>query len=803
MKISYNWLKEYIDLDISPQEVSDKLTYAGLEVEEVEHVGSNLDGVVVGKVMTCVKHPNADRLKLCKVDLGDQVTQIVCGAPNVDSGQTVPVATVGTELPVVLDNGKNLVLRKAKIRGQVSEGMICAEDELGIGPNHDGILVLDDNIKAGTPFSEVQELFEDYVFEIALTPNRPDAACHYGVARDLAAVLDKPLKHPFPEIEEDTNTLDDRITIEIKNPEKCHRYVGKIIKNVTVKESPQWLKNKLMAIGLRPINNVVDATNFVLHEIGQPLHAFDYELIAGKKIVVRDFDKESKFTTLDDEERTIKAGSLFICDGEKPVALAGIMGGQNSEINENTKTVFLESAYFEPVGIRKTSKQLGLQTDASYRFERGIDPNVTRIAAERCAHLIRELSGGSIIEGTTDVHPVKTEPLELDLRVSFVNKILGTDFDKSLVKNTLQRLEIPVSEKNDDTLKCTIPTFRPDIEREVDLVEEVARIYDYNKIPAPEFVRYITPAPIPFHEKFLNNVKESAKSLGFKEIYSNSLMPEDASHQFADTKEIISTLNPISKDQTHLRPSLAYGFLRSAAYNFNRSALSVRFFETGHVFRKGKKGTFIRGIEETNHLLMGVSGIKHKEHWDAPSDQYTIFDLKSAVDGFFELIEVEDKIHAKKDDEDHLSYQIGKLKVGELYRVDKSLLKSFDLEFPAYIAEINLTALEKILEKQPEKIFQAIPKFPSFEYDIALVVDKTISAGDLMYDIRKNSGSLLTNIDIFDVYEGKSIGKNKKSIAFRLSFRDKSKTLTIKNVEPIINKVLKILEKNHSAKLRS
>ncbi|HKJ44409.1 MAG TPA: phenylalanine--tRNA ligase subunit beta [Balneolales bacterium] len=803
MKISYNWLKDYIDLDITPREVADKLTYAGLEVEEIEHIGSKLEGVIVGKVLTCVDHPNADRLKLCKVDLGDKVRQIVCGAPNVAAGQTVPVATVGTELPVELDNGKKLVLRKAKIRGQVSEGMICAEDELGLSENHEGIMVLDDNLKTGTPFSEVQDLYEDYIFEIALTPNRPDATSHYGVARDLSAVLDKPLKQIPEKGSKNNGDIGKRISIEVKSPEKCHRYVGKIIENITVKESPQWLKNKLMAIGLRPINNIVDATNFVLHEMGQPLHAFDYNLLSDKKIIVQDYDKDVRFTTLDDVEHTVPAGSLFICDGQKPVALAGVMGGQNSEINNETTTVLLESAYFEPVGIRKTSKRLGLQTDASYRFERGIDPNITLKAANRCANLIARLGDGIIVKGTIDVHPVQTKPIVLDLRVSFVNKLLGTKFDRALIKNILNRLEIDVEAKNDDVLKCTVPTFRPDIEREVDLVEEVARIYDYNKIPAPEFVRYITPSPVPYHETFLNKVKESVKSLGFKEIYSNSLMPEQASRKFADEKEIISTLNPISKDQTDLRPSLAYGFLRSVAYNFNRSALSVRFFEVGHVFRKGGKGTIIKGIDEETHLLMGLSGQKHFEHWKEENASYTVFDLKSAVNGFFELLGLDDKIRSKKINDNRLAYYIGKIKLGNLYRAEESLVKSFDIDESVFIAEFSLTAIEKLLEKQPPLVYEEIPKYPSFEYDIALVVDKTVSAGNIMDDIRKNAGSLLLRIDIFDVYEGKSIGENKKSIAFRLSFRDKSKTLTISNVEPIINKILKILNKNYSANLRS
>ncbi len=803
MKISYNWLKEYLALDLTADETADKLTLAGLEVEDVEHIGSTLDGVIVGKVLTCEKHPNADRLSVCSVDLGGRQVQIVCGAPNVAAGQTVPVATVGTELPIVLDNGESLVLRKAKIRGQVSEGMICAEDELGLSENHEGIMVLDDSLEAGVSFSKVIDIYEDYVFEIGLTPNRPDASCHIGVARDLAAILGKKLT--YPSFETGTKkTLDDKIKIEIKDPDKCHRYVAKIIENVTISESPQWLKNKLLAIGLRPVNNVVDATNYVLHELGQPLHAFDYDLVAGKKIIVQSYKEKVKFTTLDDVERSVPERSLFICDGEKPVALAGIMGGLNSEINDKTKTVLLESAYFEPTGIRRTSRLLGLQTDASYRFERGIDPNITLTAAERCARIIKELSGGHIADGTTDVHPVTTEPITLSLRVDFANNVLGTQLEAAKVEKILNGLEITVLENNQGVLKCQVPTFRPDIEREIDLVEEVARIFDYNKIPVPEYVKHITPAPLPFHESLMNKVLDSVKSLGYKEIYTNSLLPEYGPSQIGITEDIIiPTLNPISKDQAIMRPSLSYGFLKAVSYNFNRSIHSVRFFETGHIFQKSESGTYYEGIKEEMHLLMGIAGIKHEEHWSETSDNFTFFDLKGAVDGFFTYMGISDSLSYKTESPDKLVCKLNNTVLGSIRRVDKKTLKIFDIETPTFIAEFSLTELEKVLVSKAEKTFTEIPKFPSFEYDIALVVDKSVSAGDLEENIRKSAGKLLTSVDIFDVYEGKSIGDDKKSIAYRLSFLDKTKTLTISDVEPIIKKVLNKMQKNFSAKLRT
>ena len=803
MKISYNWLKEYLDFNLTAEQTADKLTLAGLEVEDIHHIGSTLEGVIIGKVLTCEKHPNADRLSVCSVDLGTRKVQIVCGALNVAAGQTVPVATVGTELPIVLDNGENLVLRKAKIRGQVSEGMICAEDELGLSDNHKGIMVLDDSFDAGVPFSSVYNIYEDYIFEIGLTPNRPDASCHIGVARDLAAITGTKLKYPAIDIDTEKN-LNDKIAIEIKDPDKCHRYVAKIIENVTIKESPKWLKDKLIAIGLRPINNVVDATNFVLNEMGQPLHAFDYDLISGKKIVVQSFKEKVRFTTLDDVKRDVPVKSLFICDGEKPVALAGIMGGQNSEINPETKTVLLESAYFEPTGIRRTSRLLGLQTDASYRFERGIDPNITLKAAERCARLIQELSGGNLVMGTTDIHPVITSPIEINLRVSHLNDILGTQLGVDETEKILNGLEIEVIENKEGILTCRIPTFRPDIEREIDLIEEVARIYDYNKIPVPKYVKHVTPSPLPFQETFMNKVLDSSKSLGFKEIYTNSLLPDYGPGQINISDDIIiPTLNPISKDQAVMRPTLAYGFLKSVSYNFNRSIQSLRFFETGHIFQKSDKGTYVKGIREEMHLLLGLAGKKHKEHWSESSQPFTFFDLKSAVDGFFTYLNIGNGLVYQKSSNKSMLCSYNGKEIGNIYQVDKKILQLFEIDQPVFICEISLSTLEDILKQKEDVTYKEISKYPSFEYDIALVVDKVFDAGDLSESIQKMAGKDLSSIDIFDVYEGESIGKDKKSIAYRLTFLNKTKTLTISDVQPIINKVLNKLEKDFSAKLRS
>ena len=802
MKVSYKWLKEFVDLELSPEETAEKLTMIGLEVDGLDTYGSSLEGVIVGEVLDVEEHPNADKLHLCQVDLGKEKVQIVCGADNVAKGQKVPVATVGTQLPFK-SNGEPLVIRKAKLRGEQSEGMICAEDELGISDDHSGIMVLDQNIETGTPFRNIVEPYEDHLFDIEITPNRPDATCHLGVARDLAAVLNLELNKPFDTEFEESKPLDDHIGIEIKNPDKCHRYVGKMVTGVEVGESPDWLTNKLKAIGVRPVNNIVDATNYVLYEMGQPLHAFDYNKIGGKKIVVKDYEKPIEFETLDHVTRKCSPGTLFICDANGPVAIAGVIGGLESEVGDETTDVLIESAYFDPGSIRKTAKEQNIQTDASYRFERGIDPNMQRVAAERAAALIADIGNGTIVDGCTDVHPVETEPKELNLRLSYVNRLLGTDLSLKDVEKILKGLELKVVSRKKDTLTLRIPTFRPDLEREVDLIEEVGRLYDYNKIPSPTHVKFSPPEPISDHEKLMVRLRELARSFRMREISSNSLMSKKDAEQFGDLEEMIHTLNPISKDMTTLRPSLQYGFLKAVSYNFNRKTEGVRFFEIGNVFWRSEEGSYYEGIAEEVHLLIGIAGKKSVEHWKTEPGDYDLFDLKSIVTTMLEQLGIEPFVEEHADGENRLSYRVDDREIGHLSVVGPQKLDYFEIDSPAFYSEFSIDRIEEVLASKSLPEYESVSKYPSFEFDLAVVVDDDVGAGELRREIRNQAGDMLQNLQVFDVFEGASLGKNRKSIAFRLSFLDKNKTLTINDVEPIINKVLKALEKRFSAELRS
>jgi phenylalanyl-tRNA synthetase beta chain len=803
MKISYNWLKDYLQFEQTPEEVAEILTLTGLEVEEISQIGAKLDGVVVGEVLTAIQHPNADRLRICTVNTGNAVHQIVCGAPNVAVGQKVPVATIGTILPITLPDGTLLEIKKSKIRGEVSEGMICAEDELGLGDGHDGIMVLDDALIAGTPFSQVFDTNVDFVFEIGLTPNRPDASCHLGVARDLAAVLNKHLKKPFSATSADTKGgLKEFIDIQILNADKCHRYVGMLIRGVTIKASPKWLQGRLKAIGLRPINNVVDATNFVLHELGQPLHAFDYNLLAGKKIEVKSFDSPITFKTLDGTERNVPAGSLFICDGLKPVAIAGIMGGMNSEINEQTTDVLLESAYFDPVCVRKTSKQLALQTDSSYRFERGIDPNITYAAAKRCAALIADISGGTVFESHADVHPVITSPREIVLRLSRLNKLVGMEFRMNQAVSVLRSLEFEVRKVSEDDLLCTVPTFRPDVTEEIDLIEEVIRIFDYNKIPNPDYIQIPRPEILPFSERFLTRVKQLVTHLGFREIYANSLLPEAVALAFAHQDELIPTLNPISKDTAVLRPVLIPGLLRAAAFNFNRGAKSVQFFETGNVFVRAAQGTYHEGIFEDTHIMIGMGGLRQESYWNRTEASYTLHDLKSVVQSLFQNLRIAELVTQSIQDDGSIAYSHKKEIIGTLAQVSHTQAVSFDLSIPVYAAEFSLNKLQALAESLSPLVFKTVPKFPGIDFDLALLVDASVASGDIEQEIRKYAGAQLVDLGVFDVFEGKSIPQGKKSLGFRMRFQDESRTLTIKDVDAIITRVVKRLEKQFEARLR-
>lgn len=802
MKISYNWLKEYTDISLSPEETADKLTLLGLEVEELEEIGSNFENFVVGEVLEVRPHPNADKLQICNVNTGSETVQIICGAKNVAAGQKVPVAKVGATIPVPMKDGAYLTIKKAKLRGETSSGMICSESELGLSDDHSGIMVLSEANEAGAPLNKVLNTEKDIVFEIGLTPNRPDAACHIGVTRDLTAVTNTVLRNPYSRVEVSEASIDNEISITIEDPEKCHRYAGIIVDEITVEESPEWLKNRLKSIGLRPINNVVDATNFVLHEIGQPLHAFDYELIGEKKIVVKSFNEEILFTTLDSIERKVPAGSLFICDGKGPVAIAGVMGGENSEVTENTRKILIESAYFDPSSIRKTSKQLALQTDSSYRFERGIDPNLQLRAAQRAAELIAELSGGTIIDGYQDVHPVKTESKKVSLRVSRVNHLLGTDLDKEFIIKTLNKLEFKSVETDANTLLCTVPTFRPDVTREVDLIEEVGRVFDYNNIPRPVSAPFYTPETLSSWEILNQKIRDISKSLGYKEITTNSLLSKKEATLLSGESLQIDTLNPVSQENTTLRTHLIGGFLKAVKYNLNRNAENIKFFEVGHVFRKGET-TWIKDVEEHTHLMLGLCGNKKGESWQGKPKPYSVFDLKKDLEALFSELNISNEITRKAEGNLRLSYYYKDSEVAVLSVADGELLKGYDIEQDVYTAQINISRLYELGIGTKDVTYKSIPKFPVFEFDAAFTVDQKVRAGELTEQIKSSAGEILKSVSVFDVYEGENLGKGKKSIAFRLTFLDSNKTLNIKDVEPVVQKVVQHLEKTANAKLRS
>ncbi len=802
MNISYKWLKEFVELPLSPEETAEKLTLIGLEVEGVTEYGSALEGVIVGEVLEVIEHPNADRLRICRVDIGQERVQIICGADNVAAGQKVPVATVGTTLPSPPDADTPFTIKKAKLRGESSAGMICAEDELGLGTNHDGIMVLDDGLSTGTPLHEALDLYQDTILDIAITPNRPDATCHLGVARDLAASLNLELEKPFKTELPDTDPLPD-FDIEIENPGKCPRYVGKIIKGVTIGESPAWLKNRLKALGVRPVNNVVDVTNYVMLEVGQPLHAFDKNTLNDDKIIVRDFEEAIEFETLDHVKRSCPAGTLFICDGKGPVAIAGLMGGVESEVSDVTKNILLESAYFDPRTIRKISKQQALQTDASYRFERGIDPQLQRMAAEHAAQLIAETAGGTVSKECSDIHPVQAEPTELTLRKSYTNRLLGTDFSIEEIESLLKGLELSPTAQDEDRITYAVPSFRPDLQREVDLIEEAGRLFDYNNIPKPTHGSYTSPEPLSDWEELNRKIKELAKGLRFREIYSNSLIADEDAARFGDSDEMLHTLNPISADMTTLRPTLLHGFLNAVAYNFNRNISGVRFFECGHVFEQSESGRYYEGIGEESHVLFGLAGLKSIENWDSDPRSYTIFDLKAVVNSFLISLDLRKHTAIQADDNNRLRYLIDDTKIGTIFEIQQNLQKKYAIDAAVFAAEFSISAIYELKKELPEPRYEPVPKFPAFEYDFGVIVDSHVQADALLKQITRTAGKMLNDIRVFDVFEGSSLGENKKNIAFRLSFLDKNKTLTIKDVEPIINKVLQVLDNKFSAKLRA
>jgi phenylalanyl-tRNA synthetase beta chain len=806
MRISYNWLKQFIKIDLKSEDTAAILTDLGLEVEVVEKyqsVRGGLEGVVVGHVLTCEKHPDADRLKITTVDLGDGApVQIVCGAANVAAGQKVPVATIGTKL--FDKDGNEFEIKKGKIRGQESHGMICAEDELGLGTSHDGIMILDEKLKPGTPCAKVFNIENDEVFEIGLTPNRADAMSHMGVARDLrASLLQKNSNIELITPSVSTFRIDKRtlkIDVDVKDNKLAPRYCGVTISGVTVKESPEWLKNRLKAIGLTPKNNIVDVTNYILHDLGQPLHAFDAAKINGK-IIVKTVAAGTKFTTLDDVERTLHEEDLMICDEKGPLCLAGVFGGKSSGVTETTNAIFLESAYFNPVSIRKSAKRHGLNTDASFRFERGIDPNITEFALKRAALLIKEVAGGEITSDIIDVYPKKIEDFPVFLHFEKANKLIGQELPKETIKKILASLDIKVTTVSDAGLGLIIPSYRVDVQREIDVIEEILRVYGYNNINFTKKLNAtVSNAARTEDYKVQNIVATQLNGLGFHEMMANSLTTPDYVGLSDLLKEEynVMMLNPLSNDLSAMRQSLLFSGLEAVSYNINRRNGDLKLFEFGKTYHK-----LPSGYDEPKHLTLFVSGNRNAESWTNPQKPSDFFLFKGYVGSVLERMGIH-KIQNKPATSDVFAEGIaiasGNDTLVEFGTVKKSILKHFDIKQEVFYADFNWNLILKLIGSKIK--FTDIPKYPEVRRDLALLVDETV-AFDAIYNIaRQTEKSLLKDVNLFDVYQGKNLPEGKKSYAVSFTLQDNTKTLTDEQIDKIMSKLLKNMENELGASLR-
>lgn len=799
MKISLNWLKDYVDLsDLSTDEIVDKLTMSGLEVEDVSDENELYKNFIVAEVKSVTKHPNADKLSVCEVFDGKENLQVICGAPNVAAGQKVVFAPIGTIIP----NG-NFQIRKAKIRGVESNGMICAEDELLLSDDHSGIMVLNENLPAGKPITEALNL-NDVIFEIAVTPNRPDALSHIGVARDLSAIFNRDLHIPEIKLKESKKKASDIASVEIIDSTNCPRYSAKVVLNVEVKDSPEWLKNKLTRIGLRPINNVVDVTNFILHEIGQPLHAFDLDLLEGKKIIVQSTTEEKEFVTLDSKVRKLPKGTLMICDAKREVAVAGVMGGENSEINSSTKNILIESAYFNPSSIRKTSKALQLSTDSSYRFERGTDPGITKYAAERAAHLIAEISGGEVAEGIIDVYPKIIERKEITLRYQRVTKILGYEISKEKIHQILSRLGIALKDINETSLLASVPTFRPDLEREIDLIEEIARVNGYDNIPVVPKISITLEQKVD-QQKFEDEVRNIISSLGFSEMINN---PLESEWEAKLTGNPITLANPQSVEMSCLRTSLLAGGLNSVKRNLNFGVRDMMLFEVGNVFNKKSDSSIktFEDISEKQNLILILSGKEEEKFWNTQEKYFDFYCLKGLVNAFIKKISLDNQLadlYYSSENEIYSYYLTKNFKqqvVGTGGKVKRDVLNKFDINQDVFVFEFDLTALKQI---SPEsKKYIEPPKYPKVHRDFAFIFDKNVQYLDVKNFILKKASKLLKSVELFDIFESESLGRDKKSMAFTLEYFDESRTLTEDEVEKDFNYLITEILKEFKAKLR-
>ncbi|WP_115463075.1 phenylalanine--tRNA ligase subunit beta [Winogradskyella aurantiaca] len=808
MKISYNWLKQFIKTDWSAEETGALLTDLGLEIEGIEtfeSVKGGLKGIVIGEVLTCEQHPNADRLKVTTVDVGDsEALHIVCGAPNVAKGQKVPVATVGTTL--YTPEGEAWTIKKGKIRGEVSEGMICAEDELGLGQSHEGIMVLDSTLKAGTLAADVFDIENDEIFEIGLTPNRADAMSHMGVARDLrAGLIQKEITKELitPSVMSyhvDRRTL--KMEVDVQDLDRAPRYCGVTLVGLKVAESPIWLQNRLKAIGLAPINNIVDITNYVLHELGQPLHAFDANKIKGNKVVVKTCKAGTKFTTLDGVERELHEEDLMICDAEKPMCIAGVYGGIDSGVTEGTTSIFLESAYFDPVSIRKTAKRHGLNTDASFRFERGIDPNITEYALKRAALLIVEIAGGEIASDIEDAYPKKIKDIEVRLSFDNAKKLIGEEIPRETIKSILTSLEIKVNNVTETGLGLTIPAYRNDVQREADVIEEILRVYGYNNVATTNKLNASISNSSRFEDYKLRNViSNQLVAQGYFEIMTNSLTTAkylELSEQLKEEHNV-EMLNPLSQDLGVMRQSILFSGLEALSHNINRKRENLKFFEFGKTYHQ-----YSEEREEYKHLGLFLTGTKEEERWNGSSDSVDFFFLKGSVDGVLNRLGLSNfQTNPIKSDlfSEGISLNQGKQKLVQLGLVKKSIIKSFGIDQHVFYADFNWNSILTLVQSQDIK-FKAIPKYPEVRRDFALLIDKQVEFKAISEIARKTEKVLLKDVSLFDVYEGKNLPDGKKSYAVSFILQDERKTLTDKQVDKVMKKLQSNFERQLGAELR-
>lgn len=817
MKISYNWIKDYLKIDIDPAEVAEILTGIGLEIEgmnEWTSVRGGLEGVVIGEVLTCRKHPDADKLSVTTVNVGAaEPLQVVCGAPNVAAGQKVLVATAGT---IVSKGDESLEIKRSKIRGELSEGMICAEDELGLGTSHEGIMVLDKDARPGTPASKYFDVVKDFVFEIGLTPNRIDSGSHYGVARDLASYLN--LNNNFkgkaqlPSVDNfkpDNN--DNRYEIIIENPVDCPRYTGLTISGVTIGESPAWLKNRLRAIGLNPINNVVDITNFVQNEVGQPLHSFDADKIEGKKVIVRNLPEKNKFITLDGIERSLSSKDLMICNVREGMCIAGVFGGIKSGVTGSTKNIFLESAYFNPVAIRKTSKRHGLKTDASFRFERGADPDITLWALKRAAMLIKDISGGYVSSDIVDIYPEKIPNTRVKINYNNINRLIGKQIDRIIIKRIIGLLDIVIRHESNDELLLEIPLYRVDVRREADVVEEILRIYGYNNVGISDHVNStLSYTEKPDREKIVNIISDMLSANGFAEIMCNSLNPA-AWYENEDFNEeqLVKLANPLSSDLNAMRQSLLFGGLSSVIWNINRQNTDLKLYEFGncYFYRKSEKSSSeVDKYSEKKVLDLFMTGNSGPITWNMKSSLTDFFYIKSAVEMVLSRLglDPENLTSAesnKKWFSESITYLTNNQLIAETGRISGSYLNKLDIGQDVYYAHIEWDMIMKLI-KNHKVSYQELPKYPSVRRDLALLIDRGITFRQIRDIACRTEKNILRSVGLFDVYESDSLGKNKKSYAISFILQDNIKTLTDKNIEKVMNNLIKVFEKEVNAQIR-